>query len=487
MGERSIRRRILVAIGFLVVFGTYFALARYYLVRGEMNADEGFYAIAARSVMEGKIPYRDFAYTQMPLLPYLNGLGMTIFGFGLDAQRCIDIAWGALGLVAIVLSLRQRYGHWEPGLIAAFAVAASPHFVAFQAMGKTYAASGCFLACAFGAVLLRGTVIPRALAFALFATAAVGSRSVVILPLVPAAAALLLQSPGSRERVVVLGMVLGVGAVALLPFFALAPSAFLFLNVKYHLGSGLIRPWRGRALEWWVTAPLSILLSVAGLAQSDWLIRRRLWTELLLLVGAVLGIVLPIVPEQAYGEYALPSMLVAGAAGMAALWSSEEGPPSSFRHFVWVVPLVGLFHPRPSVTAGAERTDERVLGAARFVREHAPPGLILAAIPIVAVEAGREVVPGTEMGQFSVLAPQDAARASTVHLTTLDDLTSSVRSRAPAAIVMLAGQSNWNFRWQVPSLSFQPQALYDRFERQIRASYARAYSIANIEVWLRRQ
>lgn len=479
------------AIGLAVVFGTYFALAHYYRLRGEMNADEGFYAIAARSVMQGKVPYRDFAYTQMPLLPYLNGVAMSAFGFGLDPQRRVNVVWGALGLLAVVGSMRQRYGHWEPGLIAALGVAASPDFVAFQAMGKTYAASGCFVACAFGSVLLRCAVIPRAVAFAVFATAAVGCRSVVVVPLVPAALALLVQARGGRRRLAVGCIAIGVGAVVLLPFFALAPSGFVFCNVQYHLASRLIRPLRARVIELSVAGPLSILLCLAGLARSGLLARRGLWTELLLLVGGVIGIVLPIVPVQAYGEYALPSMLVAGAAGMAALWATGEGPAEgrglSFRHVALVVPLVVLFYPLPNVTHDGGRTDEPFVAAGRFVREHAPPGPILAAIPIVAVEAGRDVIAGTEMGQFSVMGPDDAARAKALRLTTLADLTSAVRSRAPAAIVKLMGRSNWNFEWQIPSLSRQPDALYDAFYREIGNSYVRAYSVANLEVLLRRQ
>jgi 4-amino-4-deoxy-L-arabinose transferase-like glycosyltransferase len=92
---------------------------------GVINADEGFYAIAARSVSEGKIPYRDFAYTQMPFLPYLNGLWMEIFGFGLLQQRLINASWSLLGLFAVFGNLRRKYNNALPGFVAAFAIV--PH------------------------------------------------------------------------------------------------------------------------------------------------------------------------------------------------------------------------------------------------------------------------------------------------------------------------------------------------------------------------
>ena len=38
---------------------------------GGVNQDEGWYLYAARLVGEGKVPYRDFFFTQGPILPYI--------------------------------------------------------------------------------------------------------------------------------------------------------------------------------------------------------------------------------------------------------------------------------------------------------------------------------------------------------------------------------------------------------------------------------
>jgi len=63
-------------------------------VGGHVAPDESYYTFAARSVWEGRVPYRDFAYTQMPFVPYINGLVMTIIGFGLDNHRLASSIWG---------------------------------------------------------------------------------------------------------------------------------------------------------------------------------------------------------------------------------------------------------------------------------------------------------------------------------------------------------------------------------------------------------
>ena len=42
--------------------------------------DEGFYVVAAQLVSEGRVPYLDFFYPQMPYLPYLYGSFLRLFG-----------------------------------------------------------------------------------------------------------------------------------------------------------------------------------------------------------------------------------------------------------------------------------------------------------------------------------------------------------------------------------------------------------------------
>ena len=44
------------------------------IVLGNLNLDEGWYLQAAANVAAGKMPYRDFFFTQAPLLPRVYGL-----------------------------------------------------------------------------------------------------------------------------------------------------------------------------------------------------------------------------------------------------------------------------------------------------------------------------------------------------------------------------------------------------------------------------
>ena len=52
------------------------------LILGELNQDEGWYLYAARLVSEGQILYRDFAFTQAPLLPLAYSLVQPLMEWG---------------------------------------------------------------------------------------------------------------------------------------------------------------------------------------------------------------------------------------------------------------------------------------------------------------------------------------------------------------------------------------------------------------------
>ena len=98
--------------------------ASFHVYTGGMNPDEGFYAIAARAVMHGEVPYRDFGYTQMPLLPYVNGPWLALTGYGLFEQRWLNGIWGALALVLASRWVARQT--WPPDPLKSSAMAVAP-------------------------------------------------------------------------------------------------------------------------------------------------------------------------------------------------------------------------------------------------------------------------------------------------------------------------------------------------------------------------
>ena len=72
-----------------------------------VDGDEGDYLFAARQAFEGRLPYVDFLYTQTPLLPYVYGLWMKLFGLNWYAARLLSAIFAtALGTLIYLYGAR---------------------------------------------------------------------------------------------------------------------------------------------------------------------------------------------------------------------------------------------------------------------------------------------------------------------------------------------------------------------------------------------
>ncbi len=474
----------MVCLGFAVVFGLHLGLFSYYLDHGRMGADEGFYAIAARNVMEGEIPYRDFSYTQMPLLPYLNGAMMKVFGFGLKTQRILNIIWSCIGLLAAILALRQRLGRWEPGILAAFCVVSSPHFVQLMGMGNSHGAATMFLSLAVAAAISRFPYMRRLVAFGVFAALAVGCRLSVAPVTAVLAVIFIVEASNTRRRLLAIAVPSGFVLVLLLPFFAADPEAALFNTWEYHLASVFDRRVLGNWIQWWEISPAAIMVLAGGLMTLPLLVKTRQWNVALLLAAATAGITIPMIPSSSYGNYIAPAALTASVAGLTAGWTLVAQNGSPLRHVIWLLPLLVLFHPLPRPAKGGTSTALNEVAA--FIESSAADGPILTSIPIVAVESGREIVTGTEMGMFSAMGQNEEDRARRLHFTTLKLITDAVTDKEPAAIVLMRGNSVWNFKWISPSLRRQPKNAHRAFMKAVATNYDRALRNDKFVVYLLR-
>ena len=96
-----------VVIAVLLVLLVFEAIS--FLFVGRLNRDEGWYLYAARLVYHGQVPYRDFAFFQMPLVAYLYGLPQVVLGSGILAGRFTSLLFSAVA-VAVGLRLAGRFG-----------------------------------------------------------------------------------------------------------------------------------------------------------------------------------------------------------------------------------------------------------------------------------------------------------------------------------------------------------------------------------------
>lgn len=120
---------------------------------GGLNQDEGWYLYAANLVAEGKMPYRDFFFTQGPVMPVVYSAFASIWrSWGLLGGRIFTLALGALGIV-FASGMARRIAPAEKRNLAAVLVAlllgGNLYHLYYMAIPKTYALAGLFVAMGF--------------------------------------------------------------------------------------------------------------------------------------------------------------------------------------------------------------------------------------------------------------------------------------------------------------------------------------------------
>lgn len=143
---RQLTRSIAVLLPLFIAFEfLYFVLYR------KINLDEGWYLWASKLVYEGQLLYRDFAYTQTPLLPYVYGAWQLIAGEGVLAGRLLTSLFGGLSILTGGLIVHRRLIDQQRAELAPLALAIYGFLSAtsFYAMAYlTYTATyglACFL------------------------------------------------------------------------------------------------------------------------------------------------------------------------------------------------------------------------------------------------------------------------------------------------------------------------------------------------------
>lgn len=120
---------------------------------GGLNQDEGWYLYAAQMVREGFLPYRDFFYTQGPAMPFVYSVLAPVWGqaspfHGLLGGRVVTLALGCLAtLFAMGLARRLVPRERRPlaGLVVFCALACNLYHQYFTTIPKTYALGSLFL------------------------------------------------------------------------------------------------------------------------------------------------------------------------------------------------------------------------------------------------------------------------------------------------------------------------------------------------------
>lgn len=230
--------------------------------------DEGFYLLAGKMVAEGNLPYLDFFYPQMPLLPFLHAVWIRLLGPDWYVARIVTVLF-ASGTFALLFLYLQRTITLSLALLAWLLIISQTEVLAWFTVAKTYAYSSlplmlCTVLTLF-ATEKRGDRwrVPCFLAAGLSLGVTIDIRLFYVI-LIPVFLLFILLKSGRRFQSV-LAFCAG-GSIAALPHLYFAAQDFdsyWFNNVGYHL----VRSHRSPEVDHW--SKWNIFLIVSGLKGSS--------------------------------------------------------------------------------------------------------------------------------------------------------------------------------------------------------------------------
>ncbi len=456
-GVSRAERRLLWAFALLLAAG----LAAGNLVFGNLNQDEGWYLLAALRVAEGAQPYRDFLFTQGPVMPTVYGLLAPLWArFGLLGGRILTQALG-LGAVLLALATVHRIAprgqHATARLTVWLLSACVPVHSYFSTLPKTYALTALWLCAAYGLLAVRTSLGAHAAAGALLALAT--ATRISMLPALPLTALVLLAcSPGrttGRKRAIALS--LGAAAALALTFgrAALGDLEALRFAMLYHSARESPDLWN------WITLRAGFISRSLQAYPLPWLAvgwlslhHPRRWFDrdlppaLLAAQASVAGITaLHALSPFPYDDYQTPVMplvawIVAAHIARLAEQPGTARPPAprlTLRALTLATALLALASPLlmewiviRQDRLWFERKPQPDLLALRAVgrdlRALIPPGQpLLTQDAYIAVEARRNVTAGLEMGPFSLFPGLSDELARRHHVHTVDTLANLLR------------------------------------------------------------
>ncbi|MFN2350317.1 MAG: ArnT family glycosyltransferase [Kiritimatiellia bacterium] len=469
----------IIRIGWIIALLAALTLMAANLILGDLNQDEGWYLYAARLVAEGKLPYRDFAYTQGPLLPLVYAPARPLIAaWGLGAGRLVTtmLGLGSALLAACLASRLAPRGMARATALLAFTLAAVNVYQSYYTtVVKTYSLTALLITGGFLALhtaLRRQSGRPAWLAGILMALAAATRSS--------AAPALLLtlivlwvgRKAGPRLWIHFAAAGLLTSIAVFLPFLAMAPESFWFHVVRYHT---MREPgaWAMVYKIGFLSRTIQAYFVPTVLACLCFIRPRKSATDEALqpaavLTGRAIWLTLPCItllhlaapfPYDDYQVFIFP-LAAAGLAALAMRRLADSRAGATRLALMWLLlcGLAAVSSPlnQEWVIQGRDRIWWRIKDTPPLFKLHAAGRLIssltqpgdplLTQDPYLAVEADRRLPYGLELGQFCYFPEMARERAEKLHVMNRDMMTELLSDcRAP-----LAALSGYAFAMEAP-------------------------------------
>jgi hypothetical protein len=448
----------------------YLFVGGFYAERGMVNADEGFYAYASFAVMQGQVPYRDFAYTQMPVLPYLQGAVMSFSGFGIRQQRWVNVCLGALSLALGIAMWNRLKLHPVTSWALIMAWCSCGPLIYYNTIGKTYAMAQLLIVATGGCLLLKTSPGIKLLLLSLAGTLTLGCRLTMAPAVLILWIGLVVLHRKQMSWLLLLCVPLLTVLVILGPFFFADPLNAIYWNWTYHLQS-IMPPHDSLVLlESFYIVPAIALLVIVGISilacKRETLRTPAGWIFLAGLIGWLLSVSLP----ATFIDYAIPCLPLL-IVGFGLLLKQVHLPTSALglgSLILLAAITVGVVKTPRFIAKGYLEAVDRTVG---FVQANTKPtDVILTSMPEIPLEAGHPIFPGLELGKFAVTAEMDDKTADDRKIITFNQLFLAIERRS-APVIVLSGVHSWNFGWSIPSIRPLTPDYYLKFAELLLRNY----------------
>ena len=426
----------------LAFFG-FVCLAAAAVWMGGLNQDEGWYLYAANMVSEGKMPYRDFQYTQGPLMPIIYSAFTWIWnGFGVLGARVFTLLLGVAALAfatATAAKLAPEDRRKEAALITFFLLGCNLYHLYYIAIPKTYALASLFVSLGFY-LLARVEKLRDASRFTLASSLVIGGLSLAFAAgtrislgaiLCVVGCKYLFRREWRKLALFCIGGFFGLGVVY--GPFLIDHAAFtgLMAAQKYHAARGGFDPVftvgsLSRLVRWYLPVFIVLGLGLGFGRKSKSKGEVEQWSGLILLLSFLAVFVVQMLAPFPYEDYQVPIMgLLAVFAAVTFLSSTSTdtslSTSTSSLHLLLVFglayacafgsPLLQEWTINRQDRFWSQKKQKSELAQLREVAETVealdPGGKTLLTQDLyLAVETGRKVPEGLEMGPFSMLSDE---------------------------------------------------------------------------------
>jgi len=451
---------------------------------GQINADEGWYLYASKLVYSGLLPYKDFAFTQTPLLPYVYGLPQIFFPQSIYLGRITSIVFSTIAFI-LSITIAKKFGGKTAATITALLGATFTYGIYYQSIVKTYSLTTFLFMLAFFVLPAKPQHTWKSILAVIFVLLASFTRLSAIFFATPVIVYAFISS-NSRDRLIISAACLFV-LVYFLSFVLRNTDSALWGLILHHSmqwGDLTIMEQVSQILSFRIPALIIVFLfyiilwgtlTLTSLKQAK-NSTKPFWVLLTVTTGLLLFTIPNLISGGFYTEYFVPFVFVSfPITGIvyAKTYPNQGKYLKAFINLALLFAIIfGFIRGGNSFidTSGGSSPIEETRKVASHVSKNSDPSdqiFVLEALWL-AVESNRQVLPNMTMAQFSYY-DVETAKAKRLHLVNSQMIFDHIKTKTPKLVILT--EIDWDI--------LMSTSRYENIQQALEENYLLIYSQDN--------